>query len=234
MSLLSDKIKAADRIENIIGVGLLTSFMLITYSTYYGSSLPETTSFVRGITVFSKFSVIFIAFGMFLTYIYYRQNLYEIRRNHTIQLQENQFAKTVKLLQSYYDKCPYFCSTLFYDWQIDKSKKLDKRKDDEITKTALAYVIFQNIETVIDVQGVDTSSPISWCGVFLQWLHSKEIQEVWERNYHDYDPGTTVPFINIFIDFIKTHKPPKNSKELQKYSEMLSNNPEIVRIINIS
>jgi hypothetical protein len=234
MSLLPDKIKSANRLENMIGTGILLSFIGVIFITYYGSQLSEKNDFVKGITVFSKFSVIFIAFGIFLTYIYYRQNLYEIRRNHTIQLQENQFAKTIKLLPSYHEKCPYFCSTLFYDWQIDKSKKINKKDDDQITKTALAYVIFQNIETVIDVQGVDTSSPVSWCGVFLQWLHDKEIQKIWGKNYHDYDEGTTVPFINLFIDFIKTHKVPKNSKELQEYSLILSKNPEVVRIINIS
>jgi len=229
---MSKRTNSSDNLERLIGFGLIASCILVFITSYHGSGLEEETNFIRGINIFSKFSVIFIAFGLFLTYIYYKQNLMEIRRNNTIKAEDEHYGKIIMLVKTYQDSCPYFCSTLFYDWQINKSKKINKASDDSISRNVLACMIFQSIETVITIQAVDTSSPVAWCGVFLQWLHDKDIQKIWKNNSHNYDEESTVVFIDIFIDFINKHDTPKNSKELQKLSVMISEHPKIEKILN--
>lgn len=227
---MSDKLKSSIFFENVIGSVLFVITGVILYTTYYGSRLTEPTSFIKGIDIFSKFSVLFIAFGIFLSYIYYRQNLLEVRRSNTIKLQKEQFVDTVKFIDTNWEKSPKFCQSLYYKWQI---KKKLSASNDHHTNLTIASIIFQNIETVINVQGIDNSSPQEWSCLFIQWLHNKEIQELWHNNYHNYSEKLTVPFINRFIEVINQHPTPKNSKELQILGNKLSNDPQILNVINL-
>jgi len=195
---MSDKLKKSILFENIVGSLLFVITGVILYTTYYGSRLTEATNFLKGVDIFSKFSVLFIAFGIFLSYIYYRQNLLEVRRSNTAKLQKEQFAA-----------------------------------NNLHTNLIIASIIFQNIETVINIQGIDNSSPLEWSCLFIQWLHNKDIQELWKNNYHNYSETLTVPFINRFIEVINKQPKPKNSKELQILGNKISNDPEIIRVINL-
>jgi hypothetical protein len=227
---MSDKLRNSIFFENIIGSILFVITGIILYTTYYGSHLKEPTVFIKGVDIFSKFSVLFIAFGIFLSYIYYRQNLLEVRRSNTTKLQEEQYVDTIKYINANWDKSPKFCQSLYYKWQINKNLTAS---NDPHTNLTIASIIFQNIETVINVQGIDNSSPVEWSSLFIQWLHNKDIQELWNANYHNYSETLTLPFINRFIEVINTHPKPNNSKELQILGKKLSNDPEILRVISL-
>jgi hypothetical protein len=220
--------------ENIGGYFLLFTSILVLYTSYYGSILERPTIFLKGIDIFSKFSVIFIAFGIFMTYIYYRQNLSETRRTNTFRIIETGYIDTNKQIISLYSKCPKFCNSLYYNWQQEGLVVDQNIKDDWMSKHVIAMTIFHRIELIIDVQGVDNSSFDEWCGLFIQWLHGPYIQKKWKTSYHNLSDITTVPFINIFIDFINSSKPPKNSKELSQMADKISHHPEIQRIIHIT
>lgn len=227
---MSDKLKKSILFENIVGSLLFVITGVILYTTYYGSRLTEATHFLKGVDIFSKFSVLFIAFGIFLSYIYYRQNLLEVRRSNTTKLQKEQFVDTIKYIDANWDKSPKFCQSLYYKWQI---KKNVSAANDLHTNLTIASIIFQNIETVINIQGIDNSSPLEWSCLFIQWLHNKDVQELWKSNYHNYSETLTVPFINRFIEVINKQPKPKNSKELQILGNKISNDPEILRVINL-
>lgn len=227
---MSDKLKSSILFENVIGSMLFVITGIILYTTAYGSRLSEPTTFLKGVDIFSKFSVLFIAFGIFLSYIYYRQNLLEVRRSNTTKLQKEQFVDTIKYIDANWEKSPKFCQSLYYKWQIKKNLSAS---NDLHTNLTISSIIFQNIETVINVQGIDNSSPLEWSCLFIQWLHNKDIQEIWHTNYHNYSEKLTVPFINRFIEVINKHPEPKNSKELQILGDKLSNDPEILRVINL-
>jgi hypothetical protein len=219
---------------NIGGYFLLFTSILVLYTSYYGSILERPTIFLKGIDIFSKFSVIFIAFGIFMTYIYYRQNLSETRRTNTFRIIENGYLDTTKLINSLYSKCPKFCNSLYYTWQ-QEGLIVDKNiKDDWMSTHTIAMTIFHRIELIIDAQGVDNSSFDEWCGLFIQWLHGPQIQKIWKSSWHNLSDLTTVPFINIFIDFINTNKSPKNSKEVEEMAHKISTHPEIQRLIHIT
>jgi hypothetical protein len=225
---MSEKLKNSIFFENIIGSTLFVITGIILFTAYYGSRLSQPTTFLRGIDIFSKFSVLFIAFGIFLSYVYYRQNLLEIRRSNTEKLQKEQFVETVKYIDSNWDKTSKFCQSLYYRWQINKKENVS---NDPHTNLTIASTIFQNIETVINIQGIDNSSPQEWSCLFIQWLHNKDIQNIWRNNYHNYNEQLTIPFINRFIKVINKNPKPNNSKELQALGNKLSNDPEILRII---
>ncbi len=227
---MSDKLKNSIFFENIIGLMLVFVTGIIVLTAVYGSRLSEPTTFIKGVDIFSKFSVLFIAFGIFLSYIYYRQNLLEVRRSNTTRLQKEQFVDTIKDIDSNWDKSPKFCQSLYYRWQI---KKDVSAANDPHTNLTIASIIFQNIETVINVQGIDNSSPQEWSCLFIQWLHNKDIQNIWRNNYHNYSEKLTIPFINRFIEVINKHPKPNNSKELEALGVKLSNDPEIVRVISL-
>ena len=221
-------------VENLQGFVLISASLLVLYTSYYGSRLDQPTIFLKGIEIFSKFSVIFIAFGIFITYFYYRQNLSETRRSNTLRIQETGFIDTTKTINSLYSKCPKFCNSLYYKWQQDGLKVDPNAEDEWISKHTIAMIIFQRIENVIDVQGVDNSSFDEWCSLFIQWLHGPQIQKKWKTSNHSLSDLTTVPFINTFIEFINSNKEPKNSDELREMAIKISNHPEIKRIINIT
>jgi hypothetical protein len=220
--------------ENIQGFILMSLSLLVLVTSYYGSKLDKPTIFIKGIDIFSKFSVIFIAFGIFITYLYYRQNLSETRRNNTLRIQETGFIDTTKTINSLYNKCPKFCNSLYYKWQTDGLIVNQNAEDDWMSKHTLSMIIFQRIENIIDAQGVDNSSFIEWCSLFIQWLHGPYIQKNWQTSYHSLSEITTIPFINIFIEFINSNKEPKNSKELHEMGLKISNHPEIKKIIHIT
>ena len=219
--------------ENIAGSALIISTILVLLTTYYGSMLERPTTFIKGIDIFSKFSVIFIAFGIFITYMYYRQNLSETRRSNTLRIQESGFVNTTKTINSLYNKCPKFCNSLYYSWQQYDLNKQQNIEDDWMNKHTISIIIFQTIENVIETQSVDNSSFTEWCALFIQWLHGPYIQKLWKTCYHNQSDITTVPFINIVIDFINKNKQPNNSKELHLMATELSTYPEIQRIIRI-
>jgi hypothetical protein len=218
--------------ENIQGIILMITSILVLLTTYYGSILEKPTKFIKGIDIFSKFSVIFIAFGIFITYMYYRQNLLEIRRNNTLRMQENGFINTTKTIHSLYEKCPKFCNSLFYSWQQYDINKYKNVEEDWMSKYTISIIIFQTIENVIDAQDVDNSSFNEWCALFMQWLQSSYIQKIWKTSYHNQNELTTVPFVSMLIDFINKNKQPNNSKELHVMATEISNHPEIQRIIH--
>lgn len=220
--------------ENIGGYFLVFTSILVLYTSYYGSILDRPTIFLKGIDIFSKFSVIFIAFGIFMTYMYYRQNLSETKRTNTLRIKETGYIDTTKQINSVYSKCPKFCNSLYYNWQQEGLIVDQNIKDDWMSKHLIAMLIFQRIELIIDAQGVDNSSFDEWCAQFIQWLHGPYIQKKWKTSYHNLSNITTVPFINIFIDFINSNKPPKNSKELSEMADKISRHPEIQRIIHIT
>jgi hypothetical protein len=220
--------------ENLGGYFLVFTSILVLYTSYYGSILDKPTIFIKGIDIFSKFSVIFIAFGIFMTYMYYRQNLSETRRSNTLRIQETGFIDTTKTINSLYPKCPKFCNSLYYSWQQDGLIINENIKDDWMSKHTIAMIIFQRIENIIDAQGVDNSSFDEWCALFIQWLHGPYIQKKWQTSYHSLSDITTVPFINTFIQFINTNKAPNNSKDLYEMSLKISKHPEIQRIIHIT
>jgi hypothetical protein len=220
--------------ENIQGFFLMLASLLVLFTSYYGSRLDKPTIFIKGIEIFSKFSVIFIAFGIFMTYMYYRQNLSETRRSNTLRIKETGYIDTIKQINNLYSKCPTFCNSLYYDWQREGLTVDHNVKDDWISKHTIAMIIFQRIELVIDAQGVDNSSFDEWCAQFIQWLHGHNIQKKWKTSYHGLNNITTVPFINIFIEFINSNKLPKNSKEIHRMASKISKHPEIQRIIHIT
>ena len=220
--------------ENIGGYFLLFTSILVLYTSYYGSILDRPTIFLKGIDIFSKFSVIFIAFGIFMTYMYYRQNLSETKRSNTLRIKETGYIDTTKQINSVYSKCPKFCNSLYYNWQQEGLIVDENIKDDWMSKHLISMIIFQRIELIIDAQGVDNSSFDEWCAQFIQWLHGPYIQKKWKTSYHNLSNITTVPFINILIDFINSNKPPKNSKELHEMAVKISRHPEIQRIIHIT
>ena len=215
---------------------LSTVIIIITIIIFIISSI--TTSLGTGskiylfLDTFSKSSVIYIAGGVFLTYVFFKHNLEESKRTTTLKIQDRSYLDVIKAIHENRHKAPRFMNSLYLKWQ--KSNLVEDytgAKDEWGTKLYISKLIFQAVEDMIDVWGADKTELAEWMATFIPWFHGKEMQEFW--NLHKFSSGqeTTIPFIDYLIAHIKSSKL-NNGEQLFKASQKFSKDPFILNILN--
>jgi hypothetical protein len=220
-------------INNLSTVLIVITIVVVTTATIT-SKLGQSSRLYLFLDTFSKSSVIYIAGGMFLTYIFFRYNLDETKRTNTLRIQERSYINIMKAIHDYRPKAPNFANSLYMDFQKKGFIEDNSGDRDEWgTKVYLSKLIFQAIEDVTNIWGVDKSSLSEWMATFIQWLHGREIQRMWSVHKYSNNQEITVPLINYIIK--KTNASSlKNGEDLLKLADNLAKDPYIIGILNKS
>jgi hypothetical protein len=198
------------------------------------ATISEPNSFID--RLFDKFRasiVIYVIIGIYLTYYILEVNIDETRRNNTLKIIDKGFLNIVRIIQHNYNKCPKFCSSMFFDWQKDKLVKNYRElnnEDDWTTVLLLSIEIFQSWENVLTVRSVDETSMYVWFCNFIQCAKSEELYKAWQVLYPNY-ADRTIRFGNLLFAEVRKNIP-KNSKQLEKLGIKLYNNKIMKSIIS--
>ncbi len=218
-------------INNLSTVLIVITIVVVTMATIT-SRLGQSSRLYLFLDIFSKSSVIYIAGGMFLTYIFFRYNLDETKRTNTLRIQERSYINIMKAIHDYRAKAPKFANSLYLDFQKkDYVEESYDVKDEWGTKVYLSKLIFQAIEDVTNIWGVDKSSLSEWMATFIQWLHGREIQKMWSVHKYSNDQEITVPLVNHIIKNVNTTKITKG-EELLKLADKLAKDPYVIELLN--
>lgn len=208
-----------------IFIAILTYYSAITET---GSLLDKMTEKFRGTVVF------YIAVGVFITYHLFDENLKEISRNNTLKIIESAWLDLMKEINLTYDKCPHFCSTLFFDWQhrnLPPMQLSKSKKDNWMSVLYLSTLIFQSWENVLTIRNVDNTEFNSWMSFFLAFARSDDLYKVWNISKIHYN-HTTVEFGDILFSEIRK-SPPKNMSELLILCKKIDELPSVKNIFII-
>jgi hypothetical protein len=210
--------------------------IIITIIIFIVSSI--TTSLGTGskiylfLDTFSKSSVIYIAGGVFLTYVFFKHNLEESKRTNTLKIQERSYIDIMKAIHENRHKAPRFVNSLYLKWQ--KSNLVEDysgAKDEWGTKVYISKLIFQAVQDMIDVWGANKTELSEWMATFIPWFHGKEIQKFWSLHKFSNSQETTIPFIDYLIAHIKSSKL-NNGEQLVKSAQKFSKDPFILNLLN--
>jgi hypothetical protein len=221
-------------IDNISFVLTFTTIIVFTMA-FITSSLGQSSKLYVFLDTFSKSSVIYIAGGIFLTYIFFKHNLDETKRTNTLRIQERSYINVMKAIHDYRNRAPKFINSLYFDFQkTDLVEDYSGVNDEWGTKVYISKLIFQAIEDLVESWGtVDKSSLSEWLATFTQWLHGKQIQKMWSVHKYSYNQVKTLPIINTVIEIINKNKI-KTGDDLIKVTQMLSRDPRIIETLNKS
>jgi hypothetical protein len=129
-------------------------------------------------------------------------------------------------------KAPKFANSLYMDFQKKGFvKEYESDNDEWGTKVYLSKIIFQAIEDVTNIWGVDKSSLSEWMATFIQWLHGKEIQRMWSVHKYSNDQEIAVPLVNYIIKNINATKL-NTGEDLLKLADKLSKDKYVIDLLN--
>jgi hypothetical protein len=219
-----------NQLSNVIIFITIIIFIVSSITTTLGTN----SKLYLFLDTFSKSSVIYIAGGVFLTYIFFKHNLDESKRTTTLKIQERSYLDVIKAIHEYRPKAPRFMNSLYLKWQKSNLVEDYSGANDEWgTKLYISKLIFQSIEDMIDVWGSDKTELTEWIATFIPWLHGKEMQQFWSLHKYSSSPSTTIPFIDYLIKHINSSKL-NNGDQLVKLARKFSNDKYIIDILNTS
>jgi hypothetical protein len=210
---------------------LFIIFLIMILTSWHSSK--KRNSFLDKITdKVSLMSSIFIPIGMFVTYQLFEIQYQTTKREATYEIIDRAWLAVAKTLEKYYDKCPNFIESLYFDWQKNN------RQDIKITKEEnwkhIEYVcvtIFQSWEDYITSTNVDETDSEAWVIVFIQWTYSDQLREKWKFMKYQ-NAQTTQKFGDFLFHMSKTHDEPKNPDELMKLTRLIINHKTFKKIMN--
>lgn len=217
-----------NQLSTVIIIITIIIFILSSITTTFGTN----SKIYLFLDTFSKSSVIYIAGGMFLTYIYFKHNLDETKRTTTLKIQDRSYIDILKAIHEHRSKAPRFMNSLYLKWQKSNLVEDYSGANDEWgTKVYISELIFQAVEDIIDVFTADKTELSEWMATFIPWFHGKEIQHFWSLHKFSSGQDTTIPVIDYLIKNINSSKL-NNGEQLFKLSQKLSSDKYIIDILN--
>jgi hypothetical protein len=216
-----------DQLSNVI---IIITIIIVIISSITTTLGPGSKIYLF-LDTFSKSSVIYIAGGVFLTYVFFKHNLAESKRAATLNIQERSYINIMKAIHESRSKAPRFLNSLYLKWQ--KSNLVEDysgAKDEWGTKVYISKLIFQAIQDMIEVWGADKSDLSEWMATFIPWIHGKEMQQFWSLHKYSSSPST-ISFIDYLIKHINSSKL-NNGEQLVKSSQKFSKDPFIIDLLD--
>ena len=174
-----------------LGVLFMTVSIIITIaSTFY-----EPESIVERISVkISNIIQILFLVGLLISYQSYNNATKQNLLDHQASLTEKAWVEVYDKIRTSYDKCPNFCKSLGFSWQIPSDvdvnpEKVVIGKDDYGTVLSISISIFQSFSSVFNYFLYYESEEVlnQWLSSFILWCNSETLYTIWNQNKFVYD-----------------------------------------------
>ena len=217
---------------------MLGGFLMLTgiILTIISSFMERGSQLARLATKITNILQILLFAGILISYKSYDDNSKKSLLASQSELTEKGWVQVYEKIQQFYGKCPNFCNSLSYAWQIPKSDYIKdpevyaKDKDDYNAIITLALLIFQSISYVLFyyMYYENQDSLDTWIRSFVTWANSDILYEIWEKNKIIYDTDT-IKFIDVIFKYVRENKP-ENNEELVDLSSNICRSKELLYI----
>jgi hypothetical protein len=169
----------------------------------------------------------YITLSVCISYILFNERVTEIKVNTTLKATDSAWIVVNGKFIEYYDKCPHFVNSLYFDWQkkyilTDEQKK--ENKDDWVAINYLCIIIFQACNYSLTVNELDDNDEEAWIGAFLNWIASPILRKYWQVMRNNYSI-LAQRFIDLLIVNYEKY-PCKNADECHKLIKYIHNSKE--------
>lgn len=153
-------------------------------------------------------SSIFIPIGIYLTYTVFSLQFEESRISSTFRIIDRGWLNVNKIFVDYFDKCPTFINSLYFDWQkkVLGSETYDSNQEDDwYAVNYISICIFQSFEDFLTSVLNDETGNYVWISNYLQWTNSEILKNNWsvlKSNFAD----TTQQFGDYLFSVSDTHR----------------------------
>lgn len=212
---------------------LLATILVLLMFMYYVVNKGKGTILDRFTSKFSIIGSIFVPIGIFLTYRVFTAQINELSRKATYDIIDRGWLNINKMLIDYYEDCPYFINSLYFDWQKKVLGKVDNLTQDNDKWYAVNYLsiaIFQSWEDFLTSSQIDQTGHIVWLNNFLQWSNSSVLRSNWsvlKSNYAD----TTQEF-GDYLFYLSAMYKPKDESELNNLAKTAVESEKIRSILS--
>ena len=209
------------------------SVFFIIFIIFYSLNNPIKSPINKILNNFNNMFGVYITLSVVLAYILFKQEVNQIKINTTLKSTDYAWTEINNKFVKYYDKCPNFIDSLYFDWQkkyIKYSNKKKENNDDWIAVNYLCVSIYQAFHYVLIVNELDHTDEKSWIGTFLNWTTSPIVKKYWNGIRNNY-PILTQRFVDLLISTNEKY-PCKNLDEYKKLIDYIINTDEYKDINN--
>jgi len=220
----------------LIHISLIFFIILILVIIIYSIKKGKNHILSKILDKITLISAVFVPISIYLTYKVFALQLDNMTRDSTYKLIDRSWLDVNNKIIEYYDECPNFVESLYYDWQKHKNNlkiednKIGDKQDKWYAVNYLSIIIFQAWEDFLTSAGVDETGMSVWINNFLQWAHSKTLKQKWNVLRTNY-AKTTQDFGDLMF-YIASTNIPENFTEMEILSKMVSESRELKDIIN--
>jgi len=214
-------------------IGLIFIFVAISFTILSTFFKPNNIFEIISIKIGDIIRILFLL-GLVISYQTYVNNSKNIELSQQITLTEKSWVLVYDKIQSYYSKCPEFCNSLSFSWQIPANVIAKKGEDDYGAVLSLSIYIFQSFASVLHYflysEGTDIMN--EWISSFIIWTNSDTLYDVWNKNKFIYT-NTTIAFVDKIFYSVRNNRP-KNENDIKKMSSDICKSDEMKEIFKSS
>jgi hypothetical protein len=207
--------------EITINTLIIIFFIFVAFMWYVVYFNPKNAALDRFTDKLMVIGSIFIPIGIYLTYKVFSLQLDQKSRDATFRIIDRSWLNVNKSFIDYYNECPNFINSLYFDWQKKVLGKVTnyQKEDSWYSVKYICALIFQSWEDFITSSKVDETGDIVWINCFIPWCNSKLLKNNWTVLKSNYAP-TTQELGDYMFYMINFHKP-KNVVELSNLGALI-------------
>ena len=208
-------------------------FMVVAVIITFISSFYETESVVERISVkIANIIQILFLVGLLISYQTYVDTSKQLVLTQQSTLAEKGWVDVYRKIQENYERCPNFCNSLGYKWQIPTNIHVRngiQTSDDYGSVLSLSILIFQSIDSVISyfLYYDTTESMKEWLNSFIIWCNYDTLYTIWNNNKFIYGKETQIFGDKIFTTIRDSKTRPTNPNDIIKLSKEICKSVEI-------
>lgn len=212
--------------ENIF-IFIYLCFFLVCIIVVISLHLSTKSLLNRILDKFSGLMGMYIAISVILGYLLFKDEVTNIKIKTVLKGTAYAWTDINSKFVEYYDKCPDFVDSLYFDWQkkyILKNKTKRNNNDDWTAVNYLCISIYQAFHYILIISDPEDIEDESWIGSFLNWISSPIVRSYWKVVYIYY-PQITQDYINLLINSYEKY-PCKNLDEFKKLIKYIMDSEE--------
>jgi len=175
----------------------------------------------------------FVPISIYLTYRVFTLQTQEMHILATFRMIDRGLLEIDKSMVDYYDKCPTFINSLYFDWQKKiLGKEIYHSDNNEMTTVNLICMrIFQSWEDFLTTANSDCTEKNAWIASYIQWANSDLLRNYWKVLKFNFGHFTQ-EFGDYLFLMVHLHKNKlRNPTEAQNLADSISNSETLNTIL---
>ena len=207
-------------------------FLILLTLIYVSTFYEKASQLERFVTRMPIASQLFLAMGIYITYMLFRTNYNATAINQSTQTTKDIIYKTLDTLDKYKETCPNLINSFFYPWQKDEDEKLINsfNKDSELDSLIVSNCIFQGVGILLQSNTIDIVSNPKFLRFFSSFFKSELLKNEWDKFKINFGLPDRLLCDKLFEINSKIHF--QNAEEMIVYFDNFAKSDEYKKIVN--